>query len=230
VKVLAIESSGMIGSAAVFNGRDLVAEASLDRGMEHGRMLVSLLDETTAKAGWDKREINLAVISLGPGSFTGLRVGVACAKTLAHSLGIPLAGVCSLDAMALNAPDDCDHVLTALDAKRGEVYAAAYERRDGKLERIQGPSLIKPTEAAAWFSAPYLVLGDGLKNHEGLLTSNGGEVGDEPLWRVRASAVGRLGIEAYEGGKQEDIWTLEPIYLRLPDAEEKRLAREQSAS
>jgi tRNA threonylcarbamoyladenosine biosynthesis protein TsaB len=230
LKTLAIETSGAVGSAAAFADRRLAAEASLEEGMAHGRRLVPLLDEVVVQAGWHKRELDLVVVGLGPGSFTGLRVGLACAKTLAYALGIPLVGVCSLDAMARNAPERTDRVLTALDAKRGEVYAAAYARRADGLERTRGPALVTPDAAATWCATPFLVLGDALRKHAKPLTTGGGAPGDADLWRVRAETVGRLGIAAHAAGERTDPWTAEPIYLRLPDAEEKRLARERRPS
>lgn len=226
MNVLAIESSGPIGSAAACCDGEVLAEDILEHGMAHGRLLVPLLDKVVQEAGWDKRrDIDLVAVDVGPGSFTGLRVGVMCAKTLAASLERPMIGVCSLDAMAENAPEECDRILTVLDAKRGEVYAAAYERGARGLERIRGPEVSQPAAAGQWLPVPFFVMGDGLRRHADVLCRAGAIAAAEALWRVRAGVVARLGLAAYRGGGGEDVFGLQPTYLRLPEAEEKRLSR-----
>ena len=228
MNVLAPETSGPIGSAAACRDGDILAEAALERGMEHGRMLLALLDRVVRDAGWDRnRDIELVVVSRGPGSFTGLRVGITCAKTIAAHLNKPLVAVCSFDAMAENAPVDCGRVITALDAKRGQVYAAAYERREGKFTRTCEPVLTTPAQAAALLPAPCLLMGDALRRYADALCVHGAAAADEALWRIRAGNVAALGLNAFHDGRRDDPLTLEPIYLRLPEAEEKRLARER---
>jgi len=226
VNVLAIETSGRIASAAACRDLEVLAEETTDGRMDHGRMLLPLVDRVVGRAGWDKRrDIGLVAVSRGPGSFTGLRVGIACAKALAVLLRLPLAAVCSLDALAENAPPEFPLVLTALDAKRGEIYAAAYERRAGTLARLWGPDLIRPEEAMRRCERQCFVLGDALERHADTLT--GAVVADEALWRVRASTVARMGLDSFRAGARVVPLKLEPLYLRLPEAEEKRLARER---
>jgi len=228
VNVLAIETSGPVGSAAACRDDDVLSEARLERGMEHGRMLLPLLDRVVKDAEWDKtRDLDLIAVSRGPGSFTGLRVGVICAKTIALHLDKPLIGVCSFDAMARNAPREETRILTALDAKRGEVYAAAYERREGRLVRTREPFVTTPDKAAALLQTPFYVMGDALPRYADILCEGGSTAADQTLWRVRASVVAQLGLAAHRSGRRDDPLTLTPLYLRLPEAEEKRLAREQ---
>jgi tRNA threonylcarbamoyladenosine biosynthesis protein TsaB len=139
MNVLGIESSGPIGSAAACRDDAVLAQQALNHGMEQGRLLVSLADRVIAAAKWDKRrDVELIAVSQGPGSFTGLRVGLVCAKTMAMLLDKPLVGVCSLDAMAENAPADVLNILTVVDARRGQVYAARYERAAGPSTIAQG--------------------------------------------------------------------------------------------
>lgn len=231
MNVLAIETSGPIGSAAACCDEKILSEANLEHDMEHGRLLLPLLDRVVREAGWNKnRDIELIAVSHGPGSFTGLRVGITCAKTIAAHLGKPLIAVCSFDAMAENAPADCPRIITALDAKRGDVYAAAYERREDRLTRVCDPLITTPAEAAALLPAPRMVMGDALRRHAETLCANGSSPADETLWRIRAAVVARLGLAAYNAGQRDNTLTLEPIYLRLPEAEEKRLARERGGA
>ena len=231
MNVLAIETSGLIGSVAACRDDDVLAEDSLDRGMEHGRMLVALLDRVVRLAGWDKaRDIELVAVSRGPGSFTGLRVGITCAKTLAMTLAKPLLGVCSLDALAENAPPEYSRVLTVLDAKRGDVYAAAYERVQGRLRRTAGPAVMRPGEALDLLPDSVFVMGDALTRHREAFATPRCRCASEELWRIRAQMVARLGLAAFHQGCREEPIGLEPIYLRRPEAEERRLARERGGS
>lgn len=231
MNVLGIESSGRVGSAAAWaNGQTLVEETLTD-GMSHGRMLVNLIDRVLAKAGWSKTsDVHLIAVSRGPGSFTGLRVGLTCAKTLATMAHLPIVGVCSLDAMALNAGKPFERVLTVLDAKRGDVYAAAYERRENVMERVHDPEAMAPEQAKTLLASPMLVMGDALLRHSTTFISGSNQAAPEELWRIRATRVAELGWRAFSAGYRDDPLALDPLYLRRPEAEEKRLAREKGAS
>jgi tRNA threonylcarbamoyladenosine biosynthesis protein TsaB len=228
MNVLAIESSGPIGSVAACRDDELLVERVLEAGMEHGRMLVPLVDRVIQEVAWDKRrDIDLICVSQGPGSFTGLRVGVCCAKTLATLLNKPLVGICSLDAMAENAPHEYVSVLTALDAKRDQLYVAAYERCGEDLERKAGPVIMSAREARDALAWPVYVLGDALKQYPGEFQPPGFAAAPEELWRIRASVIARLGLEAFRAGRTDEPVSFQPVYLRLAEAEEKRLARER---
>ena len=231
MNVLAIESSGPVGSAAACRDDEVLAEEPLGAGIERGRLLVPLVDRIVQQAGWDKRaDLDLIAVSQGPGSFTGLRVGLMCAKTLAAFSETPLVGVCSFDAMAHNAPAEYERILTALDARRGDVYAAGYERTGDGMTRVHDPAVMTPEQAAASLGRPFVVLGDALVPYADVLCPAGCASTDEALWRIEASVVARLGRRAFEAGRRDDPLALQPIYLRLPEAEEKRLARERGES
>jgi len=242
MNVLGIESSGPIGSAAACRDDAVLAHQALEHGMEQGRLLVSLVDRVIAAAGWDKRrDVELIAVSQGPGSFTGLRVGLACAKTMAMLLDRPLVGVCSLDAMAENAPADSPNTLTVVDAKRGQVYAARYQRAGdpsttaqgrpedtrmgGSLRRVLDPTILTPAELRATVTAPVYVMGDAVRVYAADFAQPGYTLAAEELWRIQASHVARLGLTLFRAGRRDDPAALEPIYLRLAEAEERRLAR-----
>jgi len=231
MNVLALETSGPIASAAAFCDDRPLAEERLERHLEHGRSLVVLLDRVIRRAGWQpRRDVELIAVSQGPGSYTGLRVGLACAKTLAVFLERPLVGVCSLDVLAYNAPDDWGAVLVVTDARRGQVYAAAYRRREGLLERSAGPAVMMPEQAARLVRPPALVVGDGLRRFGDAFPRPALAHAPEHLWLGRAAAVARLGLAAFRAGRTGSALEMEPIYLRIPEAEEKRLARPRTGS
>ena len=226
MNVLGIESSGPIGSVAACRDETVLVETALDQGMAQGRLLVSLVDRVIAAAKWDKRrDVELIAASQGPGSFTGLRVGLTCAKTMAMLLDKPLVGVCSLDAMAGNAPADALNILTVVDAKRGQVYAARYERAAGALRRVLDPTLLTPAELRAGVTAPVYVMGDAVRVYAADFAQPGCTLAPEERWQIRASDVARLGLAQFRAGRRDDPSALEPIYLRLAEAEERRLAR-----
>ncbi len=231
MNVLALDTSGLIASVAACRDDEVLMEQSLDRGLEHGRLLLPLLDRVIGSAGWDnRRDVELIAVSQGPGSYTGLRVGLSCAKTLAVILKRPLVGVCSLDVLAENAPEDYEKILVVIDAKRDEVYAAAYEREKMALKRVVGPSVMSPAKAARLLTPPILVIGDGLRRHGMEFPQPKYRHASEELWRAKASAAARLGLAAFRAGRVEDPMGMEPIYLRLPAAEERRLTRIRAAS
>ncbi len=231
MNILAIETSAAVGSVAACRADKPLAEGTLGPGMAHGRLLLPLIDQVVSQAGWERRgDIELVAVDVGPGSFTGLRVGIVCAKTLAQLLKIPLVAVCSFDAMAHNAPRNAAHVLTVLDAKRGDVYAAAYTRNGNTLQRTHEPRVMRPEEAAAMTAGKAVVLGDGLRRHAEALCAPGHEGAPEEAWCVRAVIVAMIALRRFESGEQDDPLGVEPLYLRRPVPEERRLARERGAS
>ena len=227
MNVLAIESSGLTGSVAACRDGEVLAEAAIERGAEHGRGLVPLVDDVTRRAGWERGAgIDLVAVSQGPGSFTGLRVGIVCAKTMAVLLNKPIVGVCSLDAMARNAPPSAERIVTALDAKRGQVYYAQYERATDGLRRRSGPALGTPEQSLADLRAPVCVMGDALRHHAPAYAAAQTLPLPEDLWRIRAAVVAQLALADFRNGRSDEPFAMQPTYIRLAEAEERRLARE----
>src|SRR5262245_60606931 len=124
---LGIESAGPAGSVALARGEELIAERTLDRsGPRHAANLVVEIDALVRGAGRKIRDCELVAVSIGPGSFTGLRVGVVCAKTLSYALGCSLVAVDTLESIAENSPAEVSDVFVLSDAHRGELYAGQY--------------------------------------------------------------------------------------------------------
>ena len=224
MNVIAIETSGKIGSVAAARDAKVLIERSFEKGMRHGRDLVPELKNVTQAAGWKPSEIQLVAISIGPGSYTGLRIGVACAKTIAYATGAETVAVPTLDVLAQNAPAGFDTLCPALDAKRKQVYAAIYRREGDAIVRKTDDLLIPPGELvqrlSAEFSKPVFLLGDGLATYRAEFTGEGLVHADEKLWMARASVVARLGFELYKTGRRDPWQQLTPRYLRRPEAEE----------
>lgn len=130
--ILLIESSGDFGGAGVARGHELLAEARIDEARSHGSLLVSKVDEALMSAGLQKSDLDIIAVNRGPGSYTGLRIGVSAAETIGLALEIPVIGVDGLEVMAWQALHDGDWsegtLIAALDARQGEVSAQAFER------------------------------------------------------------------------------------------------------
>jgi tRNA threonylcarbamoyladenosine biosynthesis protein TsaB len=221
MRTIAIETSSNVGSVAcVADGRQ-VCERSFKEGLAHGKDIMLEIDKCMQDSTWEKSDIELIAVSAGPGSYTGLRVGIAAAKGLSFALRVPIIAVCSLDVIAENGPRMADHVAVAVDARRGEVYGAFYVNVGFSFFREEGPELATPDAFAARLPVPVFVVGDGIAKFPEAFTRQGFELTAETLWRPRAMSLGLLGEKAYLIGERTDAATLEPIYLRVPEAEEK---------
>jgi tRNA threonylcarbamoyladenosine biosynthesis protein TsaB len=166
VRVLGIETSTSQAAAALVDSGRVVASRTHVRPKQSAEQLLPMIAELLAEAGWSRSQIDRIGVSVGPGSFTGLRVGIACAQGLAMGLGLPLLGVTSLAAMARAVPEAISGLRCAvLDARRGEVFAAAYQAGPRAAERLAPLAL--PISSAQetllqMLGAPIVWIGSGL--------------------------------------------------------------------
>lgn len=220
MRLLAVETSTLAGGVALLEGERVVGESLLDVRATHSERLVPAIDRLLADAGWVARDIEALAVAVGPGSFTGLRIGLATVKGLALALGVPVAAVPTLDAMAESLPFAALPVCPVLDARKGEVYCCLY-RWDGQGMRREWDYLaIPPAELARRLAGPTILLGDGA-----------GAVGGPharlapPARRVPSPAtVGDLGRRRLAAGDVVPAAALVPIYLRPSEAELRRRA------
>lgn len=144
--LLAFDTATALVTVALHDGNRVVAERTSDQPMKHGEQLAPLIEAVMADAGVGRRELRAVAVGVGPGPFTGLRVGLVTARTLGLALGIPVHGICSLDILAAEvfaSGTGGNGFFVATDARRKEVYLAAYDA-DGR--RVQGPMVSKPAE------------------------------------------------------------------------------------
>jgi tRNA threonylcarbamoyladenosine biosynthesis protein TsaB len=221
---LGIETSGRRGSIALTRGGECVAEQAFAPGPRHGRDLLPTIAELAERAGLRHEDRAVVGVSAGPGSFTGLRIGVACAKALAWALGWDLVGVESLDVMAANAPAEAGCVCPVLDARRRWVYGRLYDCEDGAW-RPRTPVLAgRPEELAAQVPEGTTVFGDGVRAYPEILASPPYRLGPEDWMTGRAREVARLAMKLHAAGRRDDPLRLVPRYYRITEAEEN-LAR-----
>lgn len=211
--LLAFDTSSPTVTVAVHDGVDVVAEAASATAMRHGEQLAPLVDRVLREAGATPRDLTALAVGVGPGPFTGLRVGLVTARTMAHVLGLPVYGVCSLDVLAVEAVDTgsvAGEFWVATDARRKEVYLASYDDAGG---RTAGPDVQRPATVAT--AAP--VVGEGA-----VLYPDAFPDGHRPA-RPSAGWLARAVVE-----ERAELHDPEPMYLRRPDAEVPRAPKHVS--
>jgi tRNA threonylcarbamoyladenosine biosynthesis protein TsaB len=188
-----------------------------------------MIDRLTRGRGWSPTQIDHVYVSAGPGSFTGLRIGITLAKTLALATGCKIVAVPSALVLLANADDHAREVLIVLDAKRGQIFTARFARVDATSSWAEVEAAHLDTLAAMLSRAarPVHLIGEGIPYHLSAIPDSPDViVTDESLWRARAQAVAAIGSELARDGQFTDPLKLTPIYVRLPEAEEKRLIAE----
>ena len=218
MRVLAVETSTLSGGAALLDGERVVGEYTLDVRLTHSERLMAAIDQLLTDAGWTARDLEGLAVSVGPGSFTGLRVGLSTVKGLALALSVPVTAVPTLDAMAAMLPFAALPVCPVLDARKREVYASRY-RWDGLAMRREWDYLaIAPDELDRRLDEPVIVVGDGADSIRSPLAHR-----IVPPRRGPAPAVvGALGHARLAIGETVAAAELVPIYLRPSEAELKR--------
>ncbi|GJQ28037.1 MAG: tRNA (adenosine(37)-N6)-threonylcarbamoyltransferase complex dimerization subunit type 1 TsaB [Phycisphaerae bacterium] len=227
-RILAIETSGRRGSVALALGEALALESAFATDAEHARDLLPTADALCRKLGSEfiddacqAPRLDHCYVSIGPGSFTGLRVAVTFARHLALAIGVKIVAVPTLDVIAENArllTNPPDRLAVVLDAKRKQVYGALYEMRAGRYERRQGPLLTTPSELLAGGS--WSVIGEGVNYHREAIDAAGAATLDESLWWPSAAMVHRIGWSLAQAGTFTPAHELVPLYVRRPEAEE----------
>ena len=236
MSILAIDTASSVSSVAVASEGKLQAEVTVEAGRTHSETLLSHIEGALSFAGVERSALTGVAVSIGPGSFTGLRIGLATAKAIAYGLGIPLVGVSTLAALALAVPVPDVHTLALMDAQKGNAYAGLYEWRDGSLHEVRPVRVAPLAEAiaeAADRGKPVLLTGElAVKKRERLenLPDNV-TLAPAHLLTARASHVAWLGIARLAAGECDDLMTLEPFYIRRSEAEvlwEKRHGKEKT--
>ena len=218
MRVLAVETSSLAGGVALLDDDRLVAEYLLDVSVTHSERLLSAVDRVLGDARWTPRELTGLAVAIGPGSFTGLRIALATVKGLALALGVPVAAVPTLDAMAAALPWAALPVCPVLDARKGEVYASCYRWDGGAMRREWDYLALTPAALAARLTEPVLVVGDGAA----AVRSPYARVAPPPRRLPSPACVGALGLERLRRGETVTAAALAPLYLRPSEAELKR--------
>lgn len=223
-RALAIETSGREGSIAVARSGSTLAVDHFPHGLKHAAEMVSRLDALCRGQGWLPADVEEVYVSVGPGSFTGLRIGVTVAKTLALATGARIVAVSSAEVLARNAPTEATNVVTVLDAKRDQIFTARYARPPGVAWAEAEPARLDSlTAVLARAPRPVHLVGEGIPYHEKFLPPGDTTVIVAPpdLWRARAEVIVELGHAAARAGRFSDPDTLTPTYIRMAEAQER---------
>ncbi|MCG0278761.1 MAG: tRNA (adenosine(37)-N6)-threonylcarbamoyltransferase complex dimerization subunit type 1 TsaB [Thermanaeromonas sp.] len=226
--VLGLETSTAAASVALVDGDGLLGEMFFNTGRHVSRQILSLISLLLKQTGVEFEDLEGIAVALGPGSFTGLRVGVATAKALSHASGKPLAGVPTLDALALNAAGVTGLICPVVVARREEVYTALYRWQEGRLCRLIPYQAVTPASWVGYlasYNEPVYFLGDGVQPFEESWESLKEKAVFLPPENSfpRAAHIARLGRERLSRGERDDIFQLKPLYLRPPAAVYKEL-------
>ena len=232
MKILAFETSAKAGSVALLDGGVLLAESYQNTGLTHSQTLLTMTEDLLKSCGIAPTDVEAVAVAAGPGSFTGVRIGVAAAKGFAWGGQKPLYGVSTLEAMAMQLGVHSGYVLPVMDARRSQVYNAVFHCKDGIMTRCAEDRAISLTELGEEiknFQEPIFLVGDGSILCYNTLKEGIPNLVLPPEHRMhqRAAGVGLAAAAAIAKGDAGDAAALQPNYLRLSQAERERLAREQ---
>lgn len=224
MKILAIETSTMLGGVAIMDEGGLVAEIRLNVKATHSERLMVSIDSALRVANFKLSEIDAYCLSIGPGSFTGLRIGLSTVKGFAFATGKPVVAVPTLDAFAWNFPFSKYPVCPMLDARKKEVYTALYEWKGNSFEKIIPELSVRPEDLIRDIKGPVIFAGEGARLYrKTILALKGKEAffapshSDIPM----ASSVAFLGLNKALTEEFSDPVTLTPFYIRKSEAEIK---------
>ncbi len=220
--ILAFNTSTLRSSLALIEKSGAISgEIFLNTGKQHYGALFPSLDLLLNSVAVKLDDITCVAVAVGPGSFTGLRVGLSAAKGLAHALGVPIVGVNSLEALAAQVFHPSLPITALLESRRNDVFAAQFRWAGGeRLIRVTHEQCLPYESLISRIELPSLFIGSDYQTQSLILRETidtGLILAPSHMWAARASAVAYIGLRRYESGQADDPATLVPIYLRPPD-------------
>ena len=230
MKILAVDTSALTLSVALTEDKKPVAQTTLNTGHTHSETLLPALERLMDFASWKVSDIDLFAVSEGPGSFTGVRIGVSFVKGRAFG-GKKCVGVSTLEALAYNLLGFKGIISPVMDARRGQFYNALFVSDGKSLTRLSEDRAISAEELEKelekYSDTSVYLCGDGYEIARKMLKNENIEDTPEALLKQNAYSVAVVALKEYEKGNVTDDSTLSPTYLRVPQAERERLEREQ---
>lgn len=229
-RAILLETSTNHAEVALAIDGQIIVHRYLSAARKHARDLAPTIHELLEEAGWSASSLALIAVDIGPGSYTGLRVGVVTVKALAYALDIPAIGVDAMTLLAAETPAGFDRASAIIDAQQGQVYAAEvrFEEATRATTFIQSTHVVPADEWAKTLTPDVYVTGPGLSRFSHLVPEG---ITSAPPGRFNptASALATISMERFGRGQVDDAWTLEPLYLRPSSAQQKwdtRLAQQ----
>lgn len=214
----------MIASCAVLDDNQVLGEYSLNQAESHSEKLVPMIKEVLDSLNLKINDIDLYAVAIGPGSFTGLRIGVATIKSFAHLFDKPVVGISTLEGLAFNLPYN-KILVPMIDARRNRVYTGIYTWDKDEIKTIKSPDVIDIDELLEEINSSYdeiVVNGEGSNVYQEKIK---GRLGDKVSFAglgqnfCRATSIGELGLIKYNNGHQDNYYTIVPEYLRETQAQ-----------
>jgi tRNA threonylcarbamoyladenosine biosynthesis protein TsaB len=231
--ILAFDGTAKCASCAVLRDEVCLGEYNIDNGLTQSELLLPMAESLMKSLKLEYSDVELFATSVGPGSFTGVRIGAALVKGLAFGRNIPCAEVSTLEALAENASGLRGIIVPAMDARRGQVYTAIFRCDGENLTRLCEDMAISITELGdrlREFDEPIYITGDGYEVARKNMSAMGLKLENTPvaLRNESAASVAKVALRQYREGKTVSDVELSPTYLRLPQAERERLERSKN--
>jgi tRNA threonylcarbamoyladenosine biosynthesis protein TsaB len=226
LRILALETSTLDASVAVLEGERILGQLTMDRTRRTAQCFAPAIADQLHSVLWRPQDVQLVAVAVGPGSFTGLRVGVTAAKTFAYAVGAEVFGIHTLTVIARQAPTQAGFISAVLDAQRQQLFVADFHRRDDELTEASQPRIVDVDQWLAELSPGTAVTGPGLARLCDRIPAEV-QVIAASHWTPQAATVGRLAYVEYQSGTRHDLWTLNPRYYRSSAAEEQWRGRSQ---
>jgi len=222
MKILAVDTATQSCSVAVTNDGTLCAELTTVRKQTHSKHLMELIHTVLGIAGFNAADLDGLAVTVGPGSFTGLRIGISTVKGFAHALNKPVVGVSSLEALARQCAATPNLICPLIDARKGEVYCATYRFNVDRLFQKSSARAMTPEAVIAEINTPCIFIGTGAQLYRQRIDIALGSMahfvpGDQNI--IRASSVAILSMSRFEANDTDEIAGLVPHYIRKSDAE-----------
>lgn len=224
MKILAVDTATKSCSVAIVDKESLLAEMTVVNEQTHSKHLLEMIRLVVKHSGLNLSDLNGFAVTRGPGSFTGLRIGISSIKGLAAAQGKPIAGISSLDALARQVSFSPYLICSLIDARRDEVYSSRYRYKDGQLKKEGEEQDVSPEDALDEINEPCIFVGSGAVLYRKAIKDKLGEYAyfaQAYENTIRASTVARLSMDRFENDDTDDAETFVPNYIRKSDAQLK---------
>lgn len=222
MRLLALDTTSHGCSVAILDDRDIVAEINIEKKETHSKHVMDMIDGALRVSGLNAEDMDAFAVAKGPGSFTGLRIGMSTIKGLCVATGKPLVGVSSLESLALGATSFGLPVCPIIDARKNEVYLARYSFTNRMPQTLRAPCAVGPDTLCDGIETPTLFLGTGVDVFGDVIKMKLGDWAvfpDACFHQIRARHVAELGYRSFSRGSTDETVSLTPTYIRKSDAE-----------
>jgi tRNA threonylcarbamoyladenosine biosynthesis protein TsaB len=224
MKILAVDTATKSCSVAIVDKESLLAEMTVVNEQTHTKHLLEMINLVIKHSGLNLSDLNGFAVTRGPGSFTGLRIGISSVKGFAAAQGKPIAGVSSLDALARQVSFSPHLICSLIDARRDEVYSSKYRYKDGNLKKEGKEQAVSPIDVLDEIDEPCIFVGSGAVQYRNVINDKLGEYAyfaQAYENTIRASTIARLGMDRFEIDDTDDVETFVPNYIRKSNAQLK---------